>query len=355
MNTNFFLEKVLIPYIIPILLISFLSVILLLFLNRFKIIVSNIQYKRLERKINALLPEVLLSESSESNTNLKIEKLRDEFRLDNFWLKERLVQSFMDFESNLKGLDKSKFHKIYEALNLNKYSYGFLKSPFIYYKKKGIHQFEMMDYKPAAKKIEPYLNHSNEKLRSNALIAYVLLTERDLSFLINIKHEPLFIKEIEILEICKMRKLKRPDLLKEFLSSENDFIVRLGLRLAVYYNASDLENFIANCIYHENPMVRELTYIAIDDLFLIEKSYAMVSRYDEETASNKTQIIKSLYKIGNESHLNFLKSHLLMSQQNQLEIARAINFIDPKSLSDLALKDQRIQKLKKHIDENLLK
>ena len=153
----------------------------------------------------------------------------------------------------------------------------------------------------------------------------------------------------------KFLELKRPKLLKKFLCSENNFIVRVGLHLAVYYNASDLESEITTCIYHKNPVVRKLAYVAMGNLFLIEKADEMLKRYPEESKTNQTQIIISLGKIGNANHLGFLKNLLLESQWNEVEIASAIKSIDSNFLSDLARNNPRIDSLKKHTEEPLLK
>ncbi|SDG81800.1 HEAT repeat domain-containing protein [Psychroflexus sediminis] len=355
MDKNIFIEKILIPYLIPILLILFFSVIILLFLNRFAITNINSINKKLKRKINVFLPEILLGGLSETGKNLEIEKFKNDIHFNNYWFKELLVKSLIESKNSLKGVAEAEFRKIYEAFDLDKHSYRFLNNLFVYYKKKGIYQFEMMDYKPAAKDIEPYMYHRNKKLSANALIAYIILTDKDVSFLINIKYEPSFAKEIEILEICKIRKFKRPDLLKDFLLSDNDFIVRIGLRLAVYYNASDLESEIANCMDHKNPQVRELAYKALGSLFLVDKTDEMVSRYGNETANNQTQIILSLREIGTKDHLDFLKPLLLMSHRNELEIARAIKSIDSNTLLTMAHDNKKVNKIEKHINENLLK
>lgn len=352
MNKNTLIETVLIPYLIPILLVTFISVIALLFLNRFTISGINILNKKLERKINAFLPEILLGEFSETGLSVEIEKFKSEVYLNTYRFREFLIKSLIESENSLKGVDEKKFHKVFVAFKLHKHSYRFLKSFFIYYKKKGIYQMQMMNYRPAAKEIKRYISHKNLQLSANALIAYILLAEKDISFLTRIKHELSFAKEIEILEICKIKKLKRPELLKDFLFSKNDFIVKVGLRLAVYYNASDLEHIISKCMYHKNPAVRELAYKALGDLFLVDNADEMISRYDEETKTNKTQIVLSLGKIGNKSHLDFLKPLLLRSHHNELGIARAIKSIDPKSLSLMELNDRRVNNLTKHINQN---
>lgn len=355
MEKSNFIETVLIPYIIPILSILFLSVIILLFLNRLAIINFKILNKKIKRKLNDFLPEFFLAGLSEIEKDIEIEKFKSNHNISSYRFRELLVESLIELKNSLKGVDEREFIKIYEAFNLDKHSYNLLKSFFIFYKKKGIYQFEMMDYKPAAKYIEPYIHHRSKRLSANALIAFIILTEKDVSFLIDIKYQPSFAKEIEILEICKTRKLKRPDLLKNFLFSENDFIVRTGLRLAVYYNASDLESEITNCINHKNPSVRELAYVALADLFLEDKADEMISRYGEETVNNQTQIVSTLSKIGKENHLDFLKPLLLKSNYNELEIARTIISINPEALFKMANNNNRVEDIKKHINENLLK
>ena len=352
---KYFVETVLILYIIPILLISFLGVAILLFINRFTIININASNKKLRDKINDFLPNFFLSGLSEIEKNAEIEKFKNEVNPNSYRFKEILIESLIESKTSLRGVDKKEFLRIYDAFNLHKHSYKLFKSPSIYDKKKGINQFEMMDYKSAAKDVERYIYHKNRKLSVNALIAYIILTEKDLSFLLNIKYQPSFTKEIEILEICKTRKLKRPELLKDFLFSKNDFIVRMGLRLAAYYNASDLESEIANCINHENPEIRELAYKAVSDLFLVDKADDLISRYRKETINNQTQIAVSLGEIGNERHLIFLKSLLLLRDHHELEIAKAIKSINPEALFKMANYNERIDSLEKHVNENLLK
>lgn len=355
MKKYVFIETYIIPYLIPILLSFFISVIILLLLNRLSITIRDLQIRRGERKINVFLPRIIFGELSETRTTVEIEKFIDNVPSIHYWFKELLIKSLIEFKVNLRGLDNKVVHKIYEAFELNKHSCFFLKIPMIYFKKKGIYQLEKLDYKPAVEHIQEYMYHEDKKLRSNALMAYILLSERDISYLINTDYEFSFSEEIEILGICKMRKLKRPELLKDFLLSENHFIVRVGLHLAVYYNASDLETEITACIYHKNILVRKLAYIALGDLFLIDKSDELVKRYPEESEANRTIIIISLGKIGNSEHLDFLENILFNGNLNQLEIARAINSIDPARFSSLALNNQKVKALKKHIDEPLLK
>lgn len=355
MKRSVFFETLVISYIVPILLTLFLSVVILLFLNRFSITIKDFKTKKAKRKINAFLPEIIYGGFSETKMQNEIEKFKRKTSYKKFWFKELLVNSMIEFKTNLKGLDNQKFHKIYEAFSLNKHSFRFLNHPINFYKKKGIYQLQMMDYKSAAIRLQNYMFHANQKLSANALLAYIMLSGKDISFLINIDYELSYAKEIEILGICKTRKLKRPKLLKKFLSSENNFIIRVGLHLVVYYNASDLESEITTCIYHKNPVVRKLAYVAIGNLFLIEKADEMLKRYPEESKTNQTQIIISLGKIGNSDHLEFLKMCLLESRQNAIEIANAIKSIDSGFMTSLSQNDERISSLKKHIDEPLLK
>lgn len=355
MKKNVFIETIIIPYFIPILLTLFLSVIVLLFINRFTITMRNIQNKKDKRKINAFLPKVIFGEFSEVGLNLEIEKLKDEVSYNSYWFKELLISSLIEFKINLKGIENNSFHTIYEAFALNEHSCRFLKFSMIYFIKKGIYQLEILDYKPVINHIRKYIYHDNQKLSANALMAYIILSEKDFSYLVNLDYEFAFAEEIEILGICKRRKLKRPKLLKHFLLSENDFIVRVGLHLAVYYNASDLESEITDCIYHENTLVRKLAYIALSYLFLFEKADEIIMRYTEETEANQTLIIVTLSKIGNNKHQDFLKSLLLENSGNELEIGRAVKSIDPAFMSYLAFNNQNIKNIKKHIDEPLLK
>lgn len=355
MEKNVFIETFLTSYLIPLLLTLFVSVIILLFINRFAIMVREFQNKKIERKINIFLPEIIFSELSENEINDRINKFKHEISLNSYWFKELLIKSLIEFKINLRDIDNRKIHRIYEAFSLKKQSYAFLKAPMIYFKKKGIYQIEKVDYKPAIKQVKKYIEHPNQKLSADALLAYIVLSERDISYLINTDSEYSFAEEIEILGICKIRQLKRPDLLKSFLVSENNFVVRLGLHLVVYYDAQDLKTEITACMYHKNLLVRKLAYIALGQLLVYEKTDEMLMRYPEEAEPNQAIIITSLSKIGNRKHLDFLKRLLLKGHQHQLGIARTIKSIDPAYLTSLALDNQKIKRLKKHIDEPLLK
>ncbi|MFN2260633.1 MAG: hypothetical protein ABR595_01025 [Psychroflexus sp.] len=355
MKKSVFFETLVISYIVPTLIILFISVVILLFLNRFSITVNDFKTKKAKRKVNSFLPAMIYGDFSKLKALNEIEKFKRKFPSKKFWFKELLINSLIEFKSNLKGMDDQKFHTIYESFSLNKHSYSFLNHPINFYKKKGIYQLQMMDYKPAANKLQKYIFHNNQKLSANALLAYIMLSGRDISFLINIDYELSYAKEIEILGICKMRKLKRPKLLKKFLSSENDFIVRVGLHLAVYYNASDLESEIFKCIYHENSVIRKLAYVALGELFLVDKVDDMLARYDGETNSNQIQIIVSLEKIGNPNHLEFLKKCLFESTRGEIEITNSINSIDPEFLAVIAKNNPKIESLKNHVEEPLLK
>lgn len=355
MKKDIFIETFLITYLLPILLTLFSLVIVLLFLNRFTIMIRENQKKKDKRKINNFLPKLIFGEYSDLEIDLEIEKLKDDVSYKSYWFKELLISSLIEFKVNLRGLDNKVFHKIYEDFALDKHSCRFLKIPMIYFKKKGIYQLEMLDYKPAIKHIQKYIHHHDQKLSANALMAYIILSEKDISYLIDIDKKYSFAEEIEILGICKMRKLKRPKLLKQFLLSENDFIVRVGLHLVVYYNASDLESEIAGCMYHESPQVRKLAYIALGNLFFVEKTEEIIRRFAEETDANQTIIIVTLGKIGNSNHLDFLKNLLMKNQKNKLEITRAITSIEPAFMTYLAIGNPRITNLKKHIEEPLLK
>ncbi|WP_127845797.1 HEAT repeat domain-containing protein [Psychroflexus aestuariivivens] len=355
MKTSVFFETLVIDYFVPVLMILFTSVVVLLFLNRFSITIRDFKNRKNKRKINTFLPEIIYGGYSELKANIEIEKFKRSVPHIKFWFKELLISSMIEFKTNLKGLDGQKFYNIYEAFSLNKHSYSFLKHPINFYKKKGIYQLQMMDYKPAAKQLEHYMFHANQKLSANALLAFIMLSGKDISFLINIDYELSYAKEIEILGICKTRKLRRPKLLRKFLTSENNFIVRVGLHLVVYYNASDLESEITNCIDHQNPVVRKLAYVALGNLFLVEKADDMLAKYNNETKANQTQIIMSLGKIGDQNHLEFLKNRLLESNWNEIEIARTIQSIDSEFLTSLSFNNQRIESLKRHTDEPLLK
>ncbi|MGM0635998.1 MAG: hypothetical protein ACQESK_08015 [Bacteroidota bacterium] len=356
MKNGFYIEKIVVDFIIPILVIILSSVIILLVYNRFNIGIININRKIVGKKINTLLTNVVFDEYSDTELENRLSNFKYIVPLHQYWCKDLIIKIIIDTKANLKGFDDSKLTQVYEKLELHKYTYKFMNSPFWFAKTKAIYQFQMLDYKKSTQDIKQYIQHKNKILRANALIAYLMLTKEDLSFLIDYKYELPAIEELKIVEICKARKLKRPLKLKEFLLSNNNFLIRLGLRLSSYYNALDLQDEIIFTLKNTDKKVRKLAYFAIEKLYLYQSESLLIEQYCNETRGNKRRIVFALGEIGSQESLSFFEK-VLERQKDKTEaffIIKAMlniqdDFFEGKNIS----KD--IELSIKHISEPLLK
>ena len=129
------------------------------------------------------------------------------------------------FKQRLKGRASDAIVDFYRALKLLNYSSNLLAN-FVDFKKcKGLYQFQSFDYKSGVPEIKPFLDKSSKILWSNATMAYISLTDGDVSIYNEFPSKLSLLNSIKIMDIYHERKLPIPKNIDNWIVSTNVSII----------------------------------------------------------------------------------------------------------------------------------
>jgi hypothetical protein len=156
---------------------------------------------------------------------------------------------------------------------------------------------------------------------------------------------------IKIMDILHEKKIPIPKNIDQWLLTTNASVIKLGLKIMVYYNYRSSAKEIIELIQLEDNSVKKEALIAIRELFLIEAKEDILRLFDQVTPELKIEILDTLKVIGDESMLSFLENIISYETNKDLKLKAVdcLNEIDKTGLDVLATQNNDTSKMTKHV------
>lgn len=251
--------------------------------------------------------------------------------------KTLLIDIFVNYQRNLSGEYRDRILALYEKLELYKISEKRTRSIHTYKRVKGIRELANMYPAKAKEFILKFVQDKNDRVRTEAQIAYAYLdSEASFDFLDNLDQPLSTWAQLNILNHVKLHERQVPSF-SRWIDSPNEDVEIFSIRMMDYFQQSENAEQIIHKLDHASETVRNYAYKAIRHLNLLEAKAIVQGKYAEETYENKIEILRATAELGDESDLEFLKP-MLKEDGIQLKIlaCKAIYSIGPAGKEFLA-------------------
>ena len=341
----------LILIILPISVYGLIFLIPYLIFNRYRYDLFRPKLETVKSQIDAFLTNLIFSPFDETLFKAEIEQFKKVSPFEKKWCKKLILKQIIFLKLNLKGDITKTFHFIYEQFGLFKYTKRLIKSRRFYLKCLGMYQLESLEYKKGASLITPLLNHKNKSVKSSAFLSLISLKPNKLETLIDFTHQITIAEEINILDILHQKKTKIPSNLSEWIRSDNDSIIKLGIKLMIFYNYTNDNETILKLLTHQNNSVRFEAITAIKFLYIYEAEPVLIEQFKNEDTQNKLEIFNTLSAIGTTNSEHFIVQLLenKTDEDIKLDAVYCLNRINPNYFDNHFLDNEDVQKIIKHV------
>ncbi|OOG74111.1 HEAT repeat domain-containing protein [Flavobacterium sp. A45] len=337
--------------VLPVLICGFILLITILIINRFRYDLFKPKFEAAKSEIDSFLTNIIFSPFDETLFQTEIEQFKKIIPFEKKWCKKLILNEIIFLKLNLKGEVTNTFHFLYEQFDLFEYTKKLLNSNYSYLKRVGMYQLESMDYKKGIHFITPLLNHKNGRVKSSAFLALISLKPKKLESLIDFSHQITIAEEINIMDILHQQKTKMPSNLNQWILSENTSIIKLGIKLMMFYNYTNENETIVKLLKHSDKSVRFEAISAVKFLFIYEAESVLIEQFKYEDKENQLEIFNTLSGIGTADSENFIAKLLenKTAENIKLDAVYCLNKINPNYFEDHFLDNEDVQKMVKHV------
>jgi hypothetical protein len=337
--------------VLPVLVCGFFLLIIILIGNRYRFDLFRPKFEATKIEIDSFLTNLIFSPFDETFYKLEIERFKKRIPFEKKWCKKLLLNEIIFLKLNLKGEITNRFHFLYEEFGLFNYTKRLLKSNYFYLKCLGMHQLEALVYEKGISYLTPLLTHKNKSVKSKAFLTLISLKPNKLEDLIDFSHQITIAEEINILDILHHKKTKIPSNLHQWIISDNVSIVKLGIKLMMFYNYTNENKTIVKLVEHPNNSVRYVAISAVRFLFIFEAEQILIEQFQKEDTKNKLEIFNALSEIGSNDSENFIAQLLLKKTDEtiKLDAVYCLHKINPHYFEEHFLDNEAVQKMVKHV------
>ena len=338
-------------YVIPLL-------VLILVLSIFFLILKRLHYEFIKpfrdnvtNKAEVFLTEMILSNPDKITLKRKLKAFKNEIPFNRGWCKKLIVNDMIRTKQNIKGKAADSIILIYKALQLNKYSSKLMRNFLDSNKCEGLYHFQSLNYKNSLPQIKPFLDNSSKIIKSNATMAYISLTDGDMSVFNEFNSKLSLLNIIKIMDIYQDRKLPIPKNIDNWILSPNASIIQLGIKTMVFYNYLNQSEEIIKLINYQNETIKKEAIIAVRDLYLYEAEGDLIRIFDISGDEIKFEILVTLKIIGKEKTITFLKNEINteINLDLKLKAVDCLNMLQKAELDNMAFKDPELEKMILHV------
>ncbi|TDE06969.1 hypothetical protein E0F91_03985 [Flavobacterium sandaracinum] len=307
----------------------------------------------LSDKVEIFLTEMILSNHNDEKLKKELLQFKKEVPFHKSWCKEMIINAMIQFKRNLKGRATEQINTFYQFLELDKYSESLISNYRSFYKCAGFYHFQALDYKKGSILIKPYLKNSNIVIRSNAYMAYISLTENYMKGLINQSAIISHLNLIKIMDILHEKKIPLPKNIDKWIQADNNSVVKLGLKIMVFFNYRNRVKEIIALTKREDNSVKIEAIKTIKELFLFEAKDELTLLFDNVALQVQLEILETLMVIGDVNLIPFLENIIQKTTNKDLKLraVKCLNEISNTQLEILATKDFDINKMMQHARE----
>ncbi|MWB94723.1 hypothetical protein GON26_10135 [Flavobacterium sp. GA093] len=338
-------------YVIPFLLISTIFFTFLLLLKRIRHQYYLVYKNSIARKADSFLTEITLSKLDNVTLIQKVSEFKEAIPIHKSWCKEMLIDDMIRLKNNLKGKTAKTLNRIYKLLDLDHYSAGLIRDFRNYKKCQGFYHFQSLDYKPGISLIKKYLFHPNKIIRSNANIAYIILSKGDWQAVDTLPVKISILNTIKVMDIFHSKKIPMPENVVVWIASKNRTILKLAIMTMVFYNYRKNSAEIINLLHDEDISLKIDVIRAIRELFLEEAEAELLILFEREPLEIQLEILKTLKIIGSPKTIAFLRNRIINepTKDLKLKMVTCLNQLDRNTVNSLGLLDQDTQKMIDHV------
>ena len=342
-----FLKNFIIPLLTTILVLS----ILFLIFKRLRYENNKPYRDNVTNIAEVFLTEMILSNPDKITQKCKLKQFTDAIPLHKKWCKEMVVNDMIRIKHNIKGNSSESIILFYKAMKLNKYSSNLMHNFLDSNKCEGLYQIQSLDYKKGLAQIKPFLNNSSKIVKSNATMAYISLTNGDMSIFNEFPNKLSLLNTIKIMDIYHDRKLPIPKNIDDWIMSTNSSIIQLGIKTMVFYNYLNKSKEIIELIEYSDEVIAREAVIAIRDLYLFEAEDDLIKIYNTSSLDLKFEILMSLKIIGKQKAIMFLKNEIntYSDLDLRLKAVDCLNELQSAELDLMVFKDPDLEKMILHV------
>lgn len=347
-----FFKALLEEYLIPIIAVSFIVFVAMVIVNRYLFEESKHRIEEIKMRASELITNLLFAKS-DTNFEDEIKTVKSEIPYKKKWVKEILLETMIHYKRNLKGGKAEVLDKLYSKLQLNKLSQSYIKSNKWYEKAKGVYHFQVFNFQEGVELIRPFLYHSNEKLRSDAFVAFLSLTNENLDFLAKYEKRINMIDELKIVDLIKAKHFSLPSNIDRWLESNNPSIVRIGLKMMAFNNYTKANQQIIGLLNNPERSIRFEAVNAVKLLMISNAEDVLIDMYAREQKLNKMAILDALSEIGTQDTIDFLTDFLkrnhIADPDEKIKLVFCLNKLDSELFQTNFADDSEMNLIRKHV------
>jgi hypothetical protein len=153
------------------------------------------------------------------------------------------------------------------------------------------------------------------------------------------------------MDILHQKKTKIPNNLSKWILSNNASIIKLGLKLMMFYNFTNENEAIVKLLKHEDQLVRLEAISAVNFLYIHEAEPVLIEQFYQEDTQNKLEIFNTLAVIGTTNSEIFLAGLLKNKtvENIKLDAVSCLHKINSEYFNVHFLDDFDVQKMLKHV------
>ena len=128
-------------------------------------------------------------------------------------------------------------------------------------------------------------------------------------------------------------------------------MIKLGIKLMIFYNYTNDNETILKLLTHENKSVRFEAITAIKFLYIYEAEPVLIEQFKNEDTQNKLEIFNTLSDIGTTNSEHFI-AQLLENKTDEnikLDAVYCLNKINANYFDSHFLDNEDVQKMIKHV------
>lgn len=339
-------------FLIPLLLITIVGFIVAIIFNRIRFEKKEKIKQKYDQEIDFFLTDLIFSDETNLEIKNKIETLKTKLPFDKKWCKNLVFRKLMVCKQNLIGIESKKILLIYKYFDFHLIAKKLINKKQWYYKSLGFYHYQLMDYKIKTGHIKKYIDVNNRYLKSNALIAMIVLSNERFEILEDYKFQISIPDELKILDIIYNKESQLPTNVEKWLFNKNKTVVVLMIKLMVRYRVQIELVHIKKLLQHKDKVVRKETILAIKDLIIISANSALIRHYvGEISKKNKILLLKTLYVIGDDVTKEFFSNYIDTEKNLDLkfEIVKMIHTIDNQFLTSMKFRSKKQSKIVERI------
>ncbi len=296
-----------IAMVVGLLILSIVMVIVVL-KERAKKALYESREKRLKRRIEPIVQEIVFGSLVNGRLNNAIKKLNRNISSGNKNVNHEVLNDLIIYyHKNIGGESAQKLESIYRQVNLKDQRIDLIKKGDWAIRSKAITDLGTMHMRESLFEVLQYTDDSNEYVRNEAQYAAVKLGGiRAMAFLDTIKEPLSEWQQIRLLDEClkfEYHLIKKVD---DWMRSSNDTVVLFALKVMVNVNQYQSSETLTKLFIHKNQRIQIKALNTSIDLGIKGHLAEMLGRYQKAETEVRVVIIRAIGELGDMSYTPFL-------------------------------------------------